>query len=178
MSIISNANEFGHTAPKRCSILLFTPKTNNMLGELNEIQMRNVLSSQVLGRLACTDGNQPYIVPVTYMYDGEYIYGQTNEGAKLKILRNNPNVCFEADMMTDMANWQCVLVFGEFEELKDEPAEKARKFLFKRVLSLLTSSTIHGHEHGEAGQTDDSNRVKTVVYRIKIKQVTGRFEKA
>ncbi len=58
-----------------------------MLGQLNEPQINNVLSSQVLGRLACTNGKQPYIVPVTYTYDGEYIYGQTNEGTKLEILR-------------------------------------------------------------------------------------------
>jgi uncharacterized protein len=148
-----------------------------MLGELDDVQIRNVLSSQVLGRMACTDGKQPYIVPVTYTYDGEYLYGQTNEGTKLEILRKNPNVCFEVDMMTDMANWQCVLVYGKFEELKDGKAEKAREILFNRVFSLMTSSTIHLHEHPEKGKIEDANRVKHVMYRIKIKKLTGRFEK-
>ncbi len=148
-----------------------------MLGKLDDIQIRNVLSSQVLGRLACTDGVHPYIVPVTYSYDGKYIYGQTSEGTKLNILRKNPNVCFEADMMTDMANWQCVLAFGEFEELQNGAAERARKILFNRVFSLMTSSTLHGHEHADAGGIDDSNRVKPVMYRIKINELSGRFEK-
>jgi uncharacterized protein len=148
-----------------------------MIGELSEIQINNVLSSQVLGRLACTDDNQPYIVPVTYTYDGKYIYGQTSEGKKLQMLRNNPRVCFETDMMTDMANWQCVLVFGDFEELKEGEAEKARGVLFNRVYSLMTNSTLHTHEHGVTTQTDDSNRVKDVMYRIKINKITGRFEK-
>jgi uncharacterized protein len=148
-----------------------------MLGELNDIQIKNVLLSQAVGRLACTDGKQPYIVPVTYSYDGEYIYGQTNEGAKLEMLRKNPKVCFEVDTMTDMANWQCVLVYGKFEELKDEKAKTAKEILFDRVFTLMTSSTIHLHEHPEKGQIDDSNRVKHVMYRIKIKKITGRFEK-
>lgn len=148
-----------------------------MLGKLDDTQIRNVLSSQVLGRLACTDGVHPYIVPVTYSYDGEYIYGQTCEGTKLRILRKNPHVCFEADMMTDMTNWQCVLAFGEFEELQNEAAEKARKILFNRVFSLMTSSTLHGHEHADTGGIDDSNRVKPVIYRIKINELSGRFEK-
>jgi nitroimidazol reductase NimA-like FMN-containing flavoprotein (pyridoxamine 5'-phosphate oxidase superfamily) len=148
-----------------------------MLGELNDAQIRNVLSSQVLGRLACSDGDQPYIVPVTYSYDGEYIYGQTNEGEKLSILRKNPHVCFEADMMTDMANWQCVLVFGEFEELEEEAAKEAREVLFKRIYSLMTSSTIHAHEHEQTGKTDDSNRVKNIMYRISINKLSGRFER-
>jgi uncharacterized protein len=148
-----------------------------MLGQLSDTQIGNVLSSQAIGRLACTDGKQPYIVPVTYTYDGEYIYGQTNEGTKLKMLRKNPNVCFEVERMTDMANWQSVIVFGKFEELKDERAKEAREILFGRVFSLMTSSTIHSHEHEVTEKLDDSNRVKYVMYRIKIKKMTGRFEK-
>ena len=148
-----------------------------MLGQLNDTQIQNILSSQAVGRLACTDGKQPYIVPVTYTYDGKYIYGQTNEGTKLKMLRKNPNVCFEVDMMMDMRNWQSVIVYGKFEELKNEAAKKAREILFGRVFSLMTSSTIHTHEHEVIEELDDSNRVKYVMYRIKIKNVTGRFEK-
>jgi Predicted flavin-nucleotide-binding protein len=148
-----------------------------MLGLLTDPQIINVLSSQVLGRLACTDGKYPYIVPVTYVYDGEYIYGQANEGTKLNILRKNPNVCFEIDTMTDMANWQSILVFGKFEELKKEEAKKAREILFKRVFTLMTSSTIHAHEHEVTGELNDSNRVKHIMYRIKIEKMTGRYEK-
>lgn len=148
-----------------------------MLGELSDTQIQNILSSQAVGRLACSDGNQPYIVPVTYKYDGNYIYGQTNEGTKLQILRKNPNVCFEVDRMMDMRNWQSVIVYGKFEELEDEAAKEAREILFESVFSLTTSSTIHAHEHEVTEQLDDRNRVKFVMYRIKIETVTGRFEK-
>jgi len=148
-----------------------------MLGELNESQMISILSSQALGRLACTDGIHPYIVPLTYAYDGEYIYGQTSEGTKLEILRKNPNVCFEVDRLTDMRNWQSVMVYGRFEELKDKEAEKARDILFTRVFPLMTSSTIHSFEHEVTGEIDDSTRIKHVMYRIKIERMTGRFEK-
>ena len=139
--------------------------------------MPPVMPLSTVGRLACTDGKQPYIVPVTYTYDGEYIYGQTNEGTKLKMLRKNPNVCFEVDMMTDMRNWQSVIVYGIFEELKNGEAKKARDILFGRVLSLMTSSTIHAHQHEVTGEVDDSNREKYIMYRIKIQKMTGRFEK-
>ena len=148
-----------------------------MLGQLSDAKIQSILTSQVLGRLACTNGKQPYIVPVTYTYDGEYIYGQTCEGMKLKILRKNPIVCFEVDMMTDMRNWQSVIVFGRFEELKNKEAEKARDVLFGNIFSLMTSSTIHNYGHEVNGKIDDSTRVKHVMYRIKIKKITGRFEK-
>lgn len=148
-----------------------------MLGTLTVNEMHNVLSSQVIGRLACTENDQPYIVPVTYCYDGKFIYGQMNEGMKLNILRKNPNTCFEVDMMTDMANWQSVIVFGQFEELEGADAEKARKILFNNVFTLMTSSTIHIHEHEEKTELDDSNRIKRHMYRIRVQKMTGRYEK-
>jgi hypothetical protein len=148
-----------------------------MLGELNESQIDNLLLSQAVGRIGCTDGARPYITPVTYVFDGKDIIGQTKEGLKLKIIRKNPNVCFEVDRMTDMANWQSVMVSGTFQELKGKEADEARDYLFNHVLPLMTSSTIHPHQHDVTGKVDDSNRVKPVMYRIKIKEKSGRFEK-
>jgi nitroimidazol reductase NimA-like FMN-containing flavoprotein (pyridoxamine 5'-phosphate oxidase superfamily) len=148
-----------------------------MLGELNKTQINSILSSQVLGRLACTDGKAPYIVPITYTYVNDYIYGQTNEGKKLKMLRKNNNVCLEVDMMTDMRHWQSVIVYGKFEELKNKEAEKARQILFENVFPLMTSSTVHAYGHEVSSKVDDSTRIKDVMYRIKVKKITGRFEK-
>ncbi len=148
-----------------------------MLGQLDAVRIRNILTSQVLGRLACTDGVQPYIVPVTYAYDGDYIYGQTNEGTKLDILRKNPLVCFEVDILSQMNHWESVLVFGRFEELSGAEADIARDILFNRVFSLMTSSTVHTHEHAAESEIGDENRVKYVMYRIKAEKITGRFEK-
>ncbi len=148
-----------------------------MLGELNALQINNLLSSQVIGRLACIDGKQPYIVPVTYCYDGVYIYGQTNEGKKLDILRKNKNVCFEVDAMTDMRNWQSVIVYGTFEILKNKESERARETFLNTIFPLMTSSTVHKHEHDTSVAVDDNTRIKYTMYRIRIKKMTGRFEK-
>lgn len=148
-----------------------------MLGELNDDQIRNLLTSQAIGRMACTDGRQPYIVPLTFAYDGKYIYGQTNQGMKLDILRKNPNVCFEIDIITDMRNWQSIIVYGKFEELRYAAADKARHTLFKHVYPLQTSSSINPYGHEVLSTIDDRTRIKHVMYRIKIKKITGRFEK-
>lgn len=149
----------------------------NMHGELNDTQIRNLLSSQSVGRLACTDGEQPYIVPVTYVYDGTYIFGQTNEGMKLKMLRKNPKVCFEVDSMIDMRNWQSVIILGKFEELKNMKAKEAREILFEHVYELMTSSSIHTFGHEINGDVDNRTRIKNCMYRIIMKKITGRFEK-
>lgn len=148
-----------------------------MLGELNEMQIKNALLSQAVGRIGCTDGKKPYISPVTYAYDEKDIIGQTKEGMKLNIMRKNPNVCFQVDIITDMANWQSVLVSGTFYELTGKEDVKARDYLFNHVLPLMTSSTIHPHQHEVTEKVDDSNRIKPIMYRIKIKEKSGRLEK-
>ena len=148
-----------------------------MTGNLDQNKAASILSSQVLGRLACADNNIPYIIPVSYVYDGTYIYAQTNEGMKLDIMRKNPNVCFEVDIVNSFRNWESVIVYGKFEELKNEAADKAREILFGRVFQLMTPSTVHPHEHGTNARLDDSARVKNTMYRIKIEKITARFEK-
>ncbi len=148
-----------------------------MLGALNESQINNLLVSQVVGRIGCSNNKQSYIVPVTYVFDGVDIIGQTHAGMKLDMMRLNPNVCFQVDTIMNMANWQSVVIQGVFKELKGKQAIKARDYLYNHVLPLMTSSTIHSHEHEVTGKIDDSNRVKPVMYHIKIKEKTGRFEK-
>lgn len=147
-----------------------------MKGKLAEHEIQNLLLSQVMGRMACSDEHQPYIVPLTYTYDGEYIYGQISEGTKLTILRKNPRICFEVDMMKDMVNWQSVIVYGTFEELQNEAADAARNILYDRVLFLVTSTTMDKCKAEEKEETFDNEPLNHFMYRIKILETSGRFE--
>jgi nitroimidazol reductase NimA-like FMN-containing flavoprotein (pyridoxamine 5'-phosphate oxidase superfamily) len=148
-----------------------------MLGELNDTQIDNLLVSQAIGRIGYTNGKQPFIIPVTYVYNGKNIIGQCQEGMKLEIMRKNPTICFQVDLILNMANWQSVLLQGTFRELKGTEADIARAKLFDRVLPLSTSSTIHAHEHKTNSKVDDSTRIKPVMYQVRIKKKYGRFEK-
>jgi len=150
-----------------------------MNGELNEQQINNILTSQLVGRLACCEDKYPYIVPVTFAYDGKYIYGHSFEGKKMEVLRKNPNVCFEVDIANDLSNWQSAVIFGQFEELEKNDAEEARSLLFDKVTPLQTKSSIHQHEHDEGigHELSDKGRIKPILFRIKIHEKCGRFER-
>ena len=145
--------------------------------ELSDDQVNSILLGAALGRLACTDGNTPYIVPITYAYEGDYIYCQSNEGTKLELMRNNPSVCFEVDRMTDMRNWKSVIIYGKFEELEGDAADQARSKFFGRLFPLTTRNSIHPFQHESANEPDDFNRIKKVMFRIKIEKITSRFDR-
>jgi uncharacterized protein len=148
-----------------------------MQSELDYQQIQNLLSIQNLGRLACVDGEMPYIIPISYTYDGKFIYGQTNLGKKLSLLRRNANVCFEVDQMLDMRNWQSVIVHGIFEELHGKANEEAREIFNDREYPIVTPSKVHGHEHAVDTLLTDDSRIKKIMFRIQIVKITGRSEK-
>ena len=119
---------------------------------------------------------EPYIVPISYAYDGTFIYCHTTEGKKTEMMRRNPRICFQVDEMKDMANWQSVIALGEFEELKtEEQRNTALQFLLNRYLPVISSVTTHMGEQWPF-RPDDVATIDGVVFRIVIKQKTGRFE--
>src|SRR4051812_3335629 len=88
-----------------------------VINELDQAHIDIILETQHIGRIACCRDNQPYVVPVTYVYKGGYVYGHTNEGEKIDIMRGNPHVCFEVDDIQDMVRWRSVIARGTYEEL-------------------------------------------------------------
>ncbi|MGZ5191641.1 MAG: pyridoxamine 5'-phosphate oxidase family protein [Flavisolibacter sp.] len=147
-----------------------------MLGILESSEIEKVLNSQIVGRIGCHADGITYIVPISYGYDGVYIYGRSLEGMKTSIMRKNPQICFEVDDMKDMANWKSVITWGVFEEL-DEVTERdnALKILVNRVLPLVSSETTHLSQHWPFPD-QDLNNISGIVFRIRLTEKTGRFE--
>ena len=66
-----------------------------MLGELTDAQIEQLLASEVIARIGCISDGSVYVVPVTYVYDGTYVWGHAMDGAKLTAMRADPRVCVE-----------------------------------------------------------------------------------
>jgi uncharacterized protein len=148
-----------------------------MLGNLQPEQIEDVLKNQLVGRIGCSLNGETYIVPISYAYDGTFIYCHTTEGKKTSIMRQNPKLCFQVDEMQDMANWRSVIVQGEFEEIKEKDLRNvAMQTLLNRYLPVISSVTTHLGEHWPF-HPEDSTNIHGVVFRIVITEKTGKFEK-
>lgn len=149
-----------------------------MLGTLSKEQIRHVLQSQFVGRIGCCVKNEMYIVPVTYVYSSDYIYAHSKEGLKVRMMRKNPHVCFQVDAIENMANWRSVLLWGDFEELKNEKEQKTgMKILTDRLIPFMTSETVRPSHALAEPPLIIEKEFKAVVYRIKITRSSGRYEK-
>lgn len=149
-----------------------------MLGTLNDAQIEKVLTNNFIGRLGCHANGRTYIVPLSYAYKDDCIYVRTNEGLKVSMMEENPEVCFEVETLDDMANWQTVIAWGTYKELVDEEERK-------EGLRILASRKLEGNmsETVKLGAqwpfvAEDINNIEGLVFRILLSEKTGRFESA
>jgi len=149
-----------------------------VLGELTPKQVERMLLTEVVGRIGCQGKTRAYVVPVTFAYDGEAIYARSSEGLKLEMMRDNPEVCFEVDHVEDLRNWQSVIAWGTFEALRGEEAEEAARFLERRLHPRTMSETFGAHSHASGSPpARDSPPARMVIYRVRLLEKTGRFER-
>ncbi len=149
-----------------------------MMGQLTSGEIDNLLRQAVLGRIGCSDGQKIYIVPISYVYDGQYVYCHTHEGLKIDILRKYPTVCFEVEVIENLANWQTVIAHGVFEELTDPALRlKGLQKLYDRRLPVFTSQTTRLMGEWPFGR-ESVGQIEGITLRIRLDSITGRFEKA
>jgi uncharacterized protein len=148
-----------------------------MLGHLTDEQIIRVLKENALGRIGCSDGGTTYVVPINYYYDGKAIIMHSHMGKKIEMMRQNPHVCFEVDELQSFTNWKSVIAWGRYEEVVNE--EEQRGIIDAFVNSLLRikpSETALLPELYDVRLHPRSEPAKTIVYKIVIERMTGRYE--
>jgi len=148
-----------------------------MLGELSKEQIESLLKELPVGRIGCHSDGITYIVPVNYVYDGINLYAHSAKGMKIDMMRKNPEVCFQADAITNLQNWESVICWGKFEEITDMlEREHAMQKIINRVMPLMQGETAQP-SHGFTGDASEvGDEVELILYKIILSKKTGRFE--
>lgn len=148
-----------------------------MLGELSEQEVDDLLRQQVTGRIACHSNGVTYIVPVNYVYDGNYIYGHSSAGKKIEMMRRNPEVCFEVDDIQSIFRWKSVIAWGTFEEITDlNDRQRIMQSIIHRIMPLSVNPDNHPSHGITENDSDVGTTIELIVYRIALNKRTGRFE--
>jgi uncharacterized protein len=147
-----------------------------MYGELTASQVEALLHAEVTAHLGCMDGTRPYVVPVSYYYDGKYVYGYTRDGMKLRMMRAHPLVCVQVERIEEIRNWRSVVAWGAFEELTGAEAEQARQEFARHFSPLLGGAPVQRAHGMEGWGMHPASWQDAVVYRIHLTTKTGRYE--
>jgi len=149
-----------------------------MFGKLSPSEIEELLNQQFVGRIGCHANETTYVVPISYAYDGTYVYGHALEGKKIDMMRNNPNDCFEVDNTRYLSNWQSVIAMGIYEELAKGPEwNEAMQKLEARAFPVLTSETMRLHSQWPF-PSGNADNITGIVFRIRLIEKSGRFEKS
>ncbi len=142
-----------------------------------EIKNRAVIDAIIRQCLVCrlglADGEEPYIVPLCFGYDGEALYFHSaSDGRKIDILRRNSRVCFEFDIPEGMREaeqgcrwgikYRSVIGFGT-AEIEDDQEGK------NKALELIMAQ-YSGKEY----IFPEDIMTKTTVIKVVIARVTGK----
>jgi len=143
-----------------------------------EIESREEMDKIIRGshvcRIALAMDNMPYIVPVSFGYDGESIFIHTaKEGKKINIIKYNNNLCFEFErnvkLFSDPDNackwtfsYESVIGFGKIYEL--ELLEQRENGLNKIMSQYSGKEWVFGED-----------KLKNIrVWKIEIKSIAGK----
>ena len=137
--------------------------------EMRDGEMYDLLRRIGYGHLACSQDDQPYVVPIYFAYDGEDIFIYTTEGKKSAAMDNNPKVCLQVEEFLANSMWRSVVVIGEANRVADQAErEVAVDLIRNQNPSLLPALAIKW-------SNDWIRKNVEAVYRIKIVSLTGRM---
>lgn len=144
---------------------------HGQIGTMKEIEALNLFEESRLAHLACHNRDDIYLVPISFIYQDGVIYSHSEPGRKIDIMRKNPHVCVQVEKIDDYSHWKSAIAWGDFEELKGDEANEAMRLLLKKVSEEVGSSQMSSLGLDMAAQLESA-----IIYRIKIKKMTGRFE--
>ena len=139
-----------------------------MIKNLSREESLKLLRSGRLARLGCVTEEGPYVVPVSYVFDGECAFIHSLPGRKVTALRADPRACLQVDDIFSDTRWRSVIAFGVYEEVT-APAERA--LALGRLLNQYPTLTPV-----EATIAQDAQPPSVVVFRIRVDKITGVAE--
>ena len=148
------------------------------IAELSKAESLELVARTRFGRLGCTQGLQPYVVPFYFAYHDRHLYSFSTVGKKIDWMRKNPLVCVQTDEIVSPQEWKSVVIFGAYEELPDTPevdgevvGPNSLRDLAYRLLQqhpswwepAFVKTILHGEERP----------LLPIYYRISIDHITG-----
>jgi nitroimidazol reductase NimA-like FMN-containing flavoprotein (pyridoxamine 5'-phosphate oxidase superfamily) len=137
-------------------------------------QMDEIIRGSLVCRMAMAKDNAPYVVPMSFGYDGEAIYLHTAlEGKKIECFEANPQVCFEFERNVELRrdpqsackwtfSFESVIGYGTISELV-KPTQKERAL-----------NEIMRQYSGKTWPFESASVAKVRVWKIAISSMAGK----
>lgn len=135
--------------------------------ELSSADAVELLRRNHVGRLAFTFHDRVDVEPLSYAYEGEWLYGRTSHGAKLTTVLHHPWVAFEVDEIESAYDWRSVVAHGTIYFMEPEGGDRERE-AYAHGLELLRALDER------ILTSADRAPARTTLFRIHVDAIVGR----
>ncbi|MEN8907133.1 MAG: pyridoxamine 5'-phosphate oxidase family protein [Clostridiales bacterium] len=137
--------------------------------------IEKIINEAVVCRIALSDENNPYIVPMNFGYQSNYIYlHSARKGKKIDILKVNNNVCFEVEAQVKViesenacdwtTSYYSVIGFGKAELIIDDNDEKIKGL--NVIMEKYSGNKIHEYSQEKLD--------KITLIKIYLESISGK----
>jgi len=148
-------------------------RKNNEITDRKKID--EIIKSCQVCRLAVSLNDNPYLIPVSFGYDGDNLYFHTaTTGKKIDYFEQNNKVCFEFDRNGRLVSgeracdwtwhYESVIGFGTIHELV-KPADK--EFGLNHIMQHYSGK--------DSWEYSEKDLERTRVWQIRIDSITGKY---
>jgi len=141
-----------------------------VITEMTEKDCRAALARGAMGRLGCSLDDQPYVMPIYFAYEPDYIYVHSTLGKKIEWMRANPKVCMQFDEIQGPSDWLSVIANGTYEELP-EPQFSIERAHARKLLEKQHHWWLNALAERRTKSNDLS--IEPVFFRIRTHSMSG-----
>ena len=158
--------------------IMNTPRNTVMRRKEKEIidrtAIESILATSTVCRLALSEDDRPYIVPLCFGYeDGALYFHTAREGKKIDILKKNNRVCFEVDCDHELVTHETPCKWGM----------KYRSVIGVGKASLVDDleskrtalDIVMRHYAGRPSGYPETIMEKTLIIKVEIENMTGKY---
>ena len=143
-----------------------------LITDLSESDCLEFIAQARVARLACARDGQPYVVPISCVYQDGYVYCVSTEGKKVEWMRANPLVCLEMDEVRNSQNWTSLVVDGRFEEILNGPEWESERRLAWSILQQRPIWWEPAYVRTIVNRME--KELRPLFFRIRIVRISGR----
>jgi nitroimidazol reductase NimA-like FMN-containing flavoprotein (pyridoxamine 5'-phosphate oxidase superfamily) len=139
----------------------------------DSFEIESILYNAIVCRIGLADGDEPYIVPLSFGYEDKTIYLHSAlEGKKISMLKKNPKCCFEVDQYDNLVRGERPCVWGM--RYRSVIGFGRARFIDDYKEKKKGLNCIMRHYSDETHQFSDEDIMNVCVIRIEIDSMTGK----
>ena len=135
--------------------------------------IEEIISRSKVCKLAMCDGRIPYIVPMCFGFkDNTLFFHSAPKGKKIDILKKNPNVCFEFDILTQVIQSAKACKWGM--KYKSVIGFGTASFIAEDDLKRQAFDTIMNQYANGSFLYEEASLKSAIIIKVEIHSMTGK----